>query len=69
MERAKQNSRANCPKRLNLAELNARLTSEIGRSNEMEDEDEEQEKKRKNEEFKMKRAQHYNEFRNTQRAK
>lgn len=52
-----------------MAELNARLTSEIERSNEMEDEDEEQEKKRKNEEFKMKRAQHYNEFRNTQRAK
>jgi hypothetical protein len=32
LERAKQNSRTNCHKRLNIAELNAKLTQELSGS-------------------------------------
>ncbi len=61
LQRAKQNSKANCPKRLNIAELNARLAQEMSRPHPdtMEDEEEEASRKRA-EEFKRKRNQHYN---------
>lgn len=42
---------------------------QISKGNEMEDEKEEEERKRRSEEFKRKRAQHYNEFKSMQKNK
>lgn len=69
--KAKMNSNVNCHKRLNIAELNAKLKEELDQfhqGGDMKDEEEE-EAQRKKEEFKKKRAQHYNEFKLIQKMK
>lgn len=63
---------ANAQKRINIAELNAKLKVEMEKYGkeglEMQDEQEEANRK-KREEFKKKRAAHYNQFKLIQQAK
>lgn len=75
LSRAKQNRAANCHKKINIEELNAKLKSELEQfrgnnedENGMQDEDEELRKKKK-EQFKKMRAQHYNQFKLIQKMK
>lgn len=71
LEKAKRNSESNAHKKINLSELNAKLEEELKRSRQegaMQDEDEQAQRK-KREDFKKKRANHYNQFKAIQQMR